>query len=98
MEAGTYNPPSPGRDWQEERDVEVWEMVPGYIVFTLMWLYFFYPPIQDIVILGFYLFYDTGSTLDIYTEDHETGWFYWAIGQGALSIGTIAFYIYMIIA
>ena len=77
---------------------EWWEVTPGYIAFVILWMCLFYPPVQDIVLLGYYIFYDMGSSVGIYVEDHENGWTYWAIGEGALGVLTIIYYIYILIA
>jgi hypothetical protein len=63
-----------------------------------MWGLLFCPPIYDVVLLGYYFFYDMGSAVDIYVEDHNNGWTYWAVGQGVMAVGTIAYYIYILVA
>ena len=76
-----------------------WQVTPGYIIFVGLWASFFYPPLQDIALLVYYFVYELiGSTDDVYIENHLNGWTIWAIGEGALSVGTIAYYIYLFIA
>ena len=68
-------------------------------MFVLMWLSFFYPPLQDMALLIYYFVYELiGSTEDVYIENHLNGWTIWALGEGALSIGTIGYYVYLLVA
>lgn len=82
----------------QPKEVEIWEMVPGYIVFSIMWMFMFYPTIQDLVLFAYYSFYDFGSSVDIYVEDHENGWTMFAFIQFGMALGTIAYYIYLLVA
>ena len=76
---------------------EWWQLAPGYIVYFFMYSFLYYPPTQDIVLFAFYFFYDFGSATDIYVEDHENGWTFWASIQGGLAVLTVAYYIMLLI-
>ena len=67
-------------------------------MFITMWGFMLYPPIQDLVFIGYYAFYDFGSSVGIYVEDHENGWTYFAAIQAVLAVLTILYYIYLVIA
>ena len=80
------------------KDTEWWERVPGYFAFIGAWIFMVYPNVQDLVMFGYYAFYDFGSTIGIYVEDHENGWTIFAIAQAVLSLITLGYYIYIFVA
>ena len=48
--------------------------------------------------LGYYVFYDFGSEIGIYIEDHENGWTFYAILQAIWALSAFGFYIFIFVA
>lgn len=83
-------------DIEEHQELDAVEVVVFYILLAMMWLIMLAPPIYDIVLFIYYAVYDFGSSIDVYVEDHLSGWTVWVIAQCIFSVLTIVFYGYII--
>ena len=65
------------------------------LMFAAMWLLMVAPSAMDITLLVYYSMYDFGSSVEVYVEEHWTGWTVYAIAQGGLAVIVAGYYAYL---